>query len=93
MRLQLQAAQHIGDLAPKLPRMQRMPPYLSQRIRQRLGLVLAQHRCHFRLAAGHDDDVLGLLLQGEVDRVVSGGVAGVQGGDDVDGGGSSILKI
>lgn len=90
MRFQLQAAQHIGDLAPELPRMQRMPPDFRQRIGQCLGLVLAQYRRHFRLAAGHDHDVPGLFLQRETDRVVGGGVAGVQGGDHVDGRGQFV---
>jgi hypothetical protein len=50
---------------------------------QRCALVPAQHGGDFGLAAGHEDDELRLLRQGEADRVVGGRVAGVQRGDDV----------
>lgn len=46
-------------------------------------LVLSQGGGHFGLAAGDQHDEAGLLGQGEANGVVGGGVAGVQGGDQV----------
>ena len=46
--------------------------------------LLRKSSGHFGLAAGDQHHVFGALLQAEGDGVVGGGVAGVQGGDDVD---------
>ena len=86
VRLQLQAAQHIGDLAAELPRVQRVAPQLGQRrAGQVQRLAALHHRRHFRLATGHQHHVSGLLGQAESDGIVGGRVAGVQGRDHVDG--------
>jgi hypothetical protein len=84
MRFQLQAAQHVGDLAAEFARVQRVAPDLGQRIGERLALVAVQHRGHFGLAARHQHDEARLFGQREMDGVIGGGVAGVQGGDHVD---------
>ncbi|MNY59153.1 hypothetical protein D3C86_1955650 [compost metagenome] len=60
-----------------------MPPNLRQRISQRLRLILPQHRSHLSLAARHHHDVLSLLLQRKMNCVIGGGIAGMQGGDDI----------
>ena len=55
VRFELQAAQHIGDLAAELARVQRVAPQLGQgRARERQRLVLPHHRSHLGLdtAAG-----------------------------------------
>ncbi len=89
MGLELQAAQHVGQVAAKLARVQRVTPEFAQR-RARLGrsrrqaLVLAQGGGHFGLAARHQHQVLRPVRQRKGDGVVGGGVAGVQGGDHID---------
>lgn len=101
---QVQAAQHIGDLAAQLAGVQGVAPQLGQRrAGQRQGLAAAQHARHLGLAAGHDHHRLRLLGQAKGNRVVGGGVAGVQGGDDADAwgqlrglrgvGGSDVQKV
>ena len=81
---ELQAAQHVGELAAEFARVQRSPPQLGERgARQRRGLAGAQGGGDFGLAARHEDDVSGASGQREADRVVGRRVAGVQRGDDV----------
>ena len=76
--LQIQAAQHIGDLAAHLAGVQRMAPQLGQgRAAQRQGLARVQTACNLCLAAGHQHQVTGSLLQPECDGVIGGRVAGV----------------
>ena len=85
VRLQVEAAQHVGELAADLARVQRMAPELGQgRARQRQRLGLAQAGRHLGLAAGHQHHEARLLGEAEGDRVVGGGVAGMQRGHDVD---------
>ena len=85
MGLELEAAQHVGDLAAELARVQRVAPELAQRrARQRQRLVLAQHAGNLGLAAGHQHHVARVARQAEGDRVVGRGVAGVQRGHDID---------
>ena len=85
LRLQVQAAQHVGQLAAQLARVQRVAPQLGQRrARQLQGLVLAQAGGQLGLAAGHQHHGLRLLGQTEGDGVVGGGVAGVQRSHHVD---------
>jgi hypothetical protein len=48
------------------------------------ALVAVEHRGHFGLAARHQHDEARLFGQREMDGVIGGGVAGVQGGDHVD---------
>ncbi|MDR8096019.1 hypothetical protein KPB08_13850, partial [Burkholderia cenocepacia] len=84
VRTATEAAQHVGDLAAEFARMQRVPPHLGQRIRERFARVLAQHARDLRLAARHQHDVLRALREREADRVVGRRVARVQRGDDGD---------
>ena len=85
MRFQLQTAQHVGDLAAELARVQRVAPQFRQHIlAQALALVLLQYRSDFGLATGHQHHEFRLLLQGEMDGVIGGRVARMQGRDDVD---------
>ena len=59
--------------------MQRVAPQLGQRrARQVEGLVLAQETGGLGLATRHQHHVAGLLLQAKGDRIVGGGIAGVQ---------------
>ena len=88
--LELQAAQHVGEVAAEFARVDRVPPQLCDRVAQCLLLVLAQHRGNLGLAAGHEHDGACALVQREADRVVGGGVAGVQRGDDVDAPGQAV---
>ena len=84
IRLQLQAAQYVADLAAKLARVQRMPPQLGQRrFAHGQRLVSSQDTGYFGLAAGHQHHVARVLGKAEGNRVVSGGVAGMQRGHDV----------
>ncbi|CAM2149265.1 hypothetical protein PT2222_210054 [Paraburkholderia tropica] len=82
--LQLQAAQHVGDLAAELTRMQRVTPHFRERLAERLALVATQHARHFGLTTRHHDDMARVLLEREAQRVVGGGIAGVQRRDDID---------
>ncbi|KFB72064.1 MAG: hypothetical protein AW09_002763 [Candidatus Accumulibacter phosphatis] len=61
-----------------------MPPEFRQRrLRQGFAFPAAQHAGDFGLTAGDENDEFRLLVEGEANRVVSGGVTGVQSGDDV----------
>ena len=83
--LQLQATQHIGDMTAEFPGVDRMPPDFAQHaLGQGLTLVLAQHRGHLGLAARHQDNEPGAFFQSKADRIVGGGIAGMQRGDQVD---------
>ena len=80
----VQAAQHVGDLAAHFPRVQRVAPQLGQwRAVQVECLVDAQGTRHLGLAARHQHHEFGVFLQAKGNRVIGGGVTGVQGGDDV----------
>lgn len=77
-------AQHIGDLTAHFARVKRVAPQLSQRrARQAQGLGLAQAGCHFRLAAGHQHHGLGFFLQAKGNRIIRGGIAGMQSSDHI----------
>jgi hypothetical protein len=84
VRLQLQATQHVGNLAAEFARMDGVAPEFAKGILQRLPLVLAQHGCHLGLATWHQHQKFRLLLQTELDRVIGRGVTGMQRGDDID---------
>jgi hypothetical protein len=82
---QVQAAQHIGELAADLARVDGMAPeFCQRRARQAQGLVLTQAGGDLGLAAGNDHHGPGLLLQAEGDGVVGGGITGMQGRDHVE---------
>jgi ribosomal protein S12 methylthiotransferase accessory factor len=71
-------------MAAELARVDRMAPQLGERAGKHPALVLAQHRGDFGLAAGHQHDESRVFGQREADGVVCRGVAGMQGGDDID---------
>ena len=85
LRLQVQAAQHVGELTAHLARVQRVAPQLGQRrARQVQRLVLAQESRRLRLTARHQHHVACLLLQSEGNRIIGGRVAGMQRRHHVD---------
>ena len=64
--------------------MQRVAPEFGQRCAiQCEGFAGVEVASHFGLAAGHQHHEFGVLGQSEGDGVVSRGVAGMQGRDDV----------
>ena len=84
-RFQIQTAHDVGDLAAQFTGVQRMPPQFRQRsAAQGEGFVRVQAPRNFRLTARNQHHITRLFLQPESNRVVGGGVAGVQGGYYVD---------
>ena len=85
VRFQLQAAQHVGELAAEFAGVDRVTPdFRQRRFAERFVFMFAQHRGDLGLAARHQHDMVRLLGQRKLDRVVGRRVAGVQRGDDVD---------
>jgi hypothetical protein len=84
VRLEQQAAQHVGQVAAQLAGVDRVAPQFGERgLAQRLILPGAHGGGDFSLAAGDEHDMPGLLGQRETDGIVGRRVAGVQGGDDI----------
>ena len=79
VRFQEQTAQHIGQMRAEFAALDGMAPQLRHAA---LGAFQAPR--HFRLAARHQRDIFGLMLQGEQDRLIRRRVAGMQRGDDID---------
>ena len=78
MGFQIKPAQHIGEMGAEFPPLDGMAPELIQR-----PFHVIQGSRQFGLAAGHQGDEFGVMVQGEQNRLVGGGVAGVQRGDNI----------
>ena len=79
MRFQEQAAQHVGQMGAQRPAVNGMPPELIDIVFDAIQILR-----QFGLAAGHQRNIFGVMLQGEHDRFIGGDVAGMQRRDDID---------
>ena len=81
MCFELQAAQNIGQMAAKFPGMQRVALQFDQGLvsfGQCPGFVATQGSSYLCLTAGHQHDAGGLPLQGKMQGIIRGRVAGMQ---------------
>ena len=79
LALQVQAPQHVGELAAHLPRVQRVPPKLRQGgFGQCFRFARSELGRQFGLTTRHQKHQLGFFGQSKLDGVVTGRVTGME---------------